>query len=108
MWLFSHAHWRCRHWLAWNPKVLSLTNGAEIILDGDRGHIRLNPSASEKAEAARLQHEQFTKRQAALAISHQAASTTDGVRIEVAANIGSVADAKEPPGRSRWHRSPAL
>lgn len=78
-----------------DPRILQLPEGSEVILDGDQGEIRIHPSPEDKVRAAARQQEQLEKRRAALALAQQEAHTSDGVKIEVAANIGSLADAKE-------------
>jgi len=76
-------------------KVLQIPEGSEVVLDGESGEIRLNPSPAQKAEVLRQQNESLERRKAALSLAHQPALTRDGQRIEVAANIGSVEDAKQ-------------
>jgi phosphoenolpyruvate-protein phosphotransferase len=78
-----------------DAKVLEIPEGTEVIVDGDRGELRLNPSAEEKAVIAGKQKEQLERRNAALAMAQKPAQTRDGKRIEVAANIGNLNDAKE-------------
>ena len=78
-----------------DPRVLELADGAEVILDGDRGDLRLNPSAELKDRARATQAKQAEHREDALKLAHQPAKTRDDHRIEVAANIGSVADARK-------------
>lgn len=78
-----------------DPKALTLTEGTEVILDGDTGELRLNPAAAEKEAAQSAQRQQADRREAALILAAQPAATLDGKRIEVAANIGSVADARQ-------------
>lgn len=78
-----------------NAKILTIPDGTEVIVDGDRGELRLNPSAQEKQAAKGLQEQQLEKRRAALTSAHQPAFTRDGKQIEVAANIGNLNDAKE-------------
>ena len=78
-----------------DPRVLELSDGAEVILDGDRGDLRLNPSEALKARARETQLKQAEHREDALKLAHQNAATKDGHRVEVAANIGSVADARK-------------
>lgn len=76
-------------------KVLQIPDGTEIILDGEKGELRLNPTEEQKRAARKQQDEQHELRQAALSLAHQPALTRDGVRIEVAANIGNLEDAKQ-------------
>lgn len=77
-----------------DTKALNLQPGSEVLLDGDEGVLRLNPSVEAKKEAQKLQDELNFKKQEALAAALQPASTQDGHHIEVMANIGSPADAK--------------
>lgn len=78
-----------------HAKALLLANGQEVILDGDRGVIELSPSAEDIAMVRREQTEQARKREVALQRAHDLAITKDDHRIEVAANIGGVADAQK-------------
>lgn len=78
-----------------DPRALTLEAGTEVILDGDLGDLRLNPADADKESALRKQTEQAERREKALTLAHKPAATRDGQRIEVAANIGSVADARQ-------------
>ena len=79
--------------VAAGPGVLDLAEGTTIVIDGATGELVIDPPA------ATLTH--FSQRAAEMAAQeskHRAAAgdlayTADGVRIEVAANIGSRADA---------------
>jgi multiphosphoryl transfer protein len=81
--------------VAVGPAVLSLAEGTTIAIDGATGELVIDPPA------ATLMH--FSQRAAEMAAQqrqhHAAASapafTVDGTRIEVAANLGSRADAVE-------------
>lgn len=74
--------------------ILQLAEGTPLILDGQAGYLWPNPAETvvanytQKAEAARV------AQVAARAASAGPAITRDGKRIEVVANIGSVADAR--------------
>ena len=76
------------------PALLRLGPGTMALLDGDRGTLVPNPKpvAVEAAQARQLQQRQAAAREARAA--HRPAVTRDGVTVEVAANIGSVADAR--------------
>lgn len=76
-------------------KVLQIPDGTEVVLDGESGELRLQPTEQQRVEVQRQQNANTERRQAALALAHQPAVTRDGQRIEVAANIGGVADARE-------------
>ena len=75
-------------------RALDVAEGSEVVLDGDRGEMRLKPTADEKKKILDKQRESSEKRRAALADAHKLAITTDGREIEIAANIGGVADAR--------------
>ena len=74
--------------------VLSVPEGTTIILDGSSGELRIEPSpellADFRGRAADLER----RRAAQLALAEQPAVTRDGTVFAVAANIGSVADAR--------------
>jgi phosphoenolpyruvate-protein phosphotransferase len=76
-----------------DPKVLTLDDGSEVLLDGDKGEIHLTPSPTDKVRVRKVQLDQLEKRRIAQTQAHSSALTRDGKRIEVAANIGGVADA---------------
>jgi phosphocarrier protein FPr/phosphocarrier protein len=80
--------------VALGRSILSVPDGAGLIVDGDSGEVRVAPDASE-IEAAQTR---LAERQVRLAKSRAEAAepcrTADGVRIEVFANLGSEADAK--------------
>ncbi|MFL5493526.1 MAG: phosphoenolpyruvate--protein phosphotransferase [Gemmatimonadales bacterium] len=76
-----------------DPRVLELPSGARVVLDGDAGTLRLDPSPAEEAEIARRQASAARVRAVELAVAGQPAVTSDGHRVEVAANIGAVEEA---------------
>lgn len=78
-----------------DAKALAIENGKEIILDAERGEVRLNPSAAEKKVIHEQQEALSAIRKAALAQAAQPAVMRDKRVIEIAANIGSLADAEE-------------
>jgi phosphoenolpyruvate-protein phosphotransferase len=78
-----------------DPRALDLPKGTPVILDGTRGTLRLNPSTADIARIHQLQEEQGRTRSADLARAHEPATTLDGHRVEVAANIGGLADAQQ-------------
>lgn len=77
------------------PRALEIADGTEVVLDGDNGELRLNPSETEKAGILKRQRDDAEKRKIALSQAAQPATTRDGKTIEVAANIGGVADARQ-------------
>jgi phosphocarrier protein FPr len=78
-----------------DPRALDLPKGTPVILDGTRGTLRLNPSTADIARIHQLQEEQARARSADQARALEAATTLDGHRVEVAANIGGLADAQQ-------------
>ncbi len=75
------------------PRALEICAGAEVILDGDNGTLRLNPSAQDMdLVKARLSSAERLRREEADASGSQAV-TLDDHRIEVFANIGNTGDA---------------
>ena len=75
--------------------VLELANGTNVILDGTKGSLRKNPSESEIQDIRTRQASLAKKRAEELAAAGQPAVTTDGVHIEVVANIGGLEDAQQ-------------
>ncbi|AMR76731.1 phosphoenolpyruvate--protein phosphotransferase [Cupriavidus nantongensis] len=72
-----------------------LPDGTPVIADGDRARLQANPDQALLAAAASSARLRAHQRQAELRAAHAPAGTRDGVHIEVAANIGSVDDARQ-------------
>ena len=64
----------------------------EIILDGNSGHIFINPEAHVKSEYRRLTSDYSSKRRELDGLRDLPAVTRDGVRINLKANIGMISD----------------
>jgi multiphosphoryl transfer protein len=80
--------------VALGPSVLDVAEGTWIILDAEQGNLATAPdqtalAAAEQSLAARLQ-----RKQAERAAAHADCRTADGIRIEVFANLGSLAEAQ--------------
>ena len=76
-----------------SPQVLALANGTPVLLDADAGQLHLQP-APERIKQLDLQRARQHERQHRdLQQAALAACTRDGQRIEVSANIGSLAEA---------------
>ncbi len=76
-------------------RALDIPDGTLVILDGAAGSLRTNVS-SEEVEAIRQRQAKAAQRRAVeLRSAGEPAVTTDGHRLDVVANIGGVADAKE-------------
>jgi multiphosphoryl transfer protein len=76
------------------PRALDIPDGTAVILDGTRGGMRLRPSAEELSRVRERQRTLAEKRKADRGEASRPAVTRDGQRIEVVANIGSLADAE--------------
>ena len=78
--------------------LLALKNGLQAILNGDTGTLTLDPDPEALTAAKNLQEEHQIRRTAELGAAKEPAITQDGHRVEIVANIGSVADAKQALG----------
>jgi phosphoenolpyruvate-protein phosphotransferase len=80
--------------VALGPAVLAVAAGTAVVLDGGRGVLETRPTpqrlASARAEVVAL----AARRASELAGAQRECRTADGVRIEVLANIGSLAEAE--------------
>lgn len=75
-------------------EVLTVPEGTTVILDGGSGELRIDPSP-ELLEEFRARAEGLAQRRAAhLAVAELPAVSRDGTSFVVAANVGSVADAR--------------
>ena len=75
--------------------LAEVRDGLTVIVDADRGVLDLAPTAERITAAKASIERQSNVRAQVLAQAHENAVTTDGVRIEVAANIATAADAVE-------------
>lgn len=75
--------------------LLDVSNGTSAILDGTSGKLFLKPSEAD-LQSAREQQQQLQRLQDAANVTRfDPALTTDGYRVEVAANINRAADAPQ-------------
>jgi phosphocarrier protein FPr len=81
-----------------DPRALEVPAGTRVVLDGDAGTLRPEPSAVEEAEIARRQAASARRRAAELAVAAEPAVTRDGHRVEIVANVGDVDEARRVPG----------
>jgi phosphocarrier protein FPr len=73
--------------VAAGPGVFALKAGTVAIIDGQTGRLYLAPSAADVASAEAFSAELAAKRAAEAARKSEPATTTDGVRIEIGANV---------------------
>ncbi len=75
--------------------VLQLDNGTQAILNGETGLLQLEPDEATLNEAQKRQQVLQTRSAAEMAAAQSPAITTDGHHVEVVANIGNLAEAKQ-------------
>jgi phosphoenolpyruvate-protein phosphotransferase len=75
--------------------ALEIPNGTPAILDGFNGKLYLKPGEADIQTAQRIQQQAQRQQDVANATRFEPALTTDGHRIEVAANINRAADAPQ-------------
>ena len=80
-----------------DPRVLDIAPGTRVILDGDRGTLDPSPSAADEARVAERQGADERRQRGELAVAMEPATTRDGHRVEVVANIGAVKEAERVP-----------
>ncbi|HZH18510.1 MAG TPA: phosphoenolpyruvate--protein phosphotransferase [Archangium sp.] len=80
-------------------RVLTLTSGVELIVDGESGRVVAAPSLARRQRTEKRIEEQESLRRAAHARRHEEARTLDGHRVEVAANLGNTAHAADAVDR---------
>jgi multiphosphoryl transfer protein len=80
--------------VAMGPTVLALADRTTAVLDAERGFLRINPDREQLAAAEGELGKRLERRAAEQAAAQREGRTSDGVRIEVLANVGSVAEAE--------------
>ncbi len=81
--------------LSTGPALLAIAPGTQAILDGSAGTLIVNPSPAVVETARATQRRVRERRGEDLQAAHDPAVTIDGQRVEVAANIGGAADARQ-------------
>ncbi len=79
--------------VAAGPDVLKLAEGTEVALDGGSGELIVDPPAATVAAFRERAGQLAALRDEQRAVAGEPACTADGARVEVAANVGSRADA---------------
>ncbi|MGH2774364.1 MAG: phosphoenolpyruvate--protein phosphotransferase [Actinomycetota bacterium] len=74
-------------------RLLDVPENTDLILDGDRGIVVVDPGVEMNEQYAEIARQQAEVAKAARAAAVEPAVTRDGTTIEVAANIGSVDEA---------------
>jgi phosphoenolpyruvate-protein phosphotransferase/dihydroxyacetone kinase phosphotransfer subunit len=73
--------------------ILAVLEGTVLVVDGDAGTVAVDPPAEELAERERARAEAQERAERARERAREPARTRDGEAFEVAANLGSVAEA---------------
>ncbi|MGH8358924.1 MAG: phosphoenolpyruvate--protein phosphotransferase, partial [Pseudomonas sp.] len=80
--------------VALGTELLDVPQGQRVVLDAANGRLELTPDDARHAQVHQLRDAQKLRRQQQQAEAQGIASTQDGVRIEVAANVASSAEAQ--------------
>ncbi|MFN2397462.1 MAG: phosphoenolpyruvate--protein phosphotransferase [Gemmatimonadaceae bacterium] len=80
-----------------DSRVLDVAQGTRVVLDGDAGTLKVQPTAAEESEITRRQASAERQRASELAVAMEHATTSDGHRVEVVANIGDEDEARRVP-----------
>ena len=78
-----------------DPRALDIPAGTRAVLDGGAGTLDLDPTAEEEREVRERQSAAETRKAVEHAAAGQPATTRDGHRIEVVANIGDEAEGEK-------------
>ena len=80
--------------VAMGPTLLTLADATQVVLDAERGTLRVNPDIEQLSNAENELARRRERRAAEQAAAQREGRTADGTRIEVLANIGSLAEAE--------------
>ncbi|MDB6088905.1 MAG: phosphoenolpyruvate-protein phosphotransferase [Gammaproteobacteria bacterium] len=80
--------------VALGPAVLAVPDGAAVVLDAEGGVLRTTPEREQMVLAERELERRLQRRAAEQAAAQRECRTADGIRIEVFANVGSLAEAE--------------
>ncbi len=76
------------------PELMDVSTGQEVALDGIKGLVILEPGADTKEKLTARQSQYLVESNKALSLANEPAVTTDGVNVEVVANVGNLEDAR--------------
>ncbi|GFE81652.1 phosphoenolpyruvate--protein phosphotransferase [Steroidobacter agaridevorans] len=80
--------------VALGQSVLSIEDGAWLVLDAEQGALTISPDQVALAAAEQTLTQRKQRQQSERAAAHVDCRTADGERIEVFANLGSIAEAQ--------------
>lgn len=79
---------------ALDKRALIIADGTPVLLDGNTGHLRLNPDARELEHVRKTREKSEQKARLLVREAHTPAVTLDGTPVRIVANIGGLADAE--------------
>ncbi|MBM0107272.1 phosphoenolpyruvate--protein phosphotransferase [Steroidobacter sp. S1-65] len=80
--------------VALGPGALAVEDGAWLVLDAEQGNLSISPDQIALAAAEQTLAQRRQRQQTERAAAHVDCRTADGVRIEVFANLASIAEAQ--------------
>ena len=80
--------------VAAGPEVLTIPEGTMVLLDGAAGELHVDPGSALLEEYGRRAADAAAEHAHQLSLAQERAVSRDGVAVAVAANLGSVADAR--------------
>jgi phosphocarrier protein FPr/phosphocarrier protein len=80
--------------VALGPQVLTVEDGAWLVLDAEQGSLSISPDQAALAAAEQTLGQRRQRQQTERAAAHADCRTADGERIEVFANLASIAEAQ--------------
>jgi phosphocarrier protein FPr/phosphocarrier protein len=80
--------------VAMGPELLALGDGTTVVLDAEKGVLRIAPDRAQLTAAESELDRRRERRAAEQTAAQRECWTSDGIRIEVFANVGSVAEAE--------------
>jgi multiphosphoryl transfer protein len=80
--------------VAMGPELLALSDGTTVVLDAEKGVLRIDPDHTQLTAAESELDRRRERRAAEQVAAQRECRTADGTRIEVFANVGSVAEAE--------------
>jgi phosphocarrier protein FPr/phosphocarrier protein len=81
--------------VALGPQIDTIADGTALIVDAETGVLDIDPPGERQTAARSAVAQRGAQRAALLSHAHEAAVTTDGVRVEVAANVANADDARQ-------------
>ncbi len=78
--------------VAAGPRILEIADGTLLVLNADRGHLHIAPTADERAAVEQDLAQRAAQLAADLAVAQDVCRTSDHVHIKVYANLGALSE----------------